>query len=101
MKHYVCNDLENERTAVSSEVSERALREIYLRPFEMAIAHANPLAIMSSYNRVNGVHVAESKELLDGMLRKEWKWDGLVMSDWFGTYSVSEGILAGQGEQME
>ncbi|KAL1409700.1 hypothetical protein Q8F55_003696 [Vanrija albida] len=100
LKHYVANDIEHERTAVSSEVSERALREVYLRPFQIAVADSNPLAIMSSYNRVNGEHVSESKELLDGVLRKQWGWDGLVMSDWFGTYSVDTAIKAGQDLEM-
>jgi beta-glucosidase len=98
LKHWVANDIEHERTAVSSEVSERALREVYMRPFQIAVAEANPLSIMSSYNRVNGVHVGDSKELLDGVLHKEWGWDGMIMSDWFGTYSVDTAILAGQGE---
>jgi beta-glucosidase len=69
-----------------------------MRPFQIAVAEANPLSIMSSYNRVNGVHVGDSKELLDGVLHKEWGWDGMIMSDWFGTYSVDTAILAGQGE---
>lgn len=98
LKHYVANDIEHERVAVSAEVSERALREVYLRPFQIAVADSNPLAIMSSYNRINGVHVADSPELLNGVLREEWGWNGMVMSDWFGTYSVDTSIKAGQGE---
>jgi beta-glucosidase len=83
LKHFVCNDQEHERMAVSSIVTERALREVYLRPFQIAIGMGGVDAIMSSYNKVNGVHVAESKELLQDVLTSEWGWDGLVVSDWY------------------
>ena len=98
-KHFVCNDQEHERMAVNSIVTKRALREIYLMPFMLAIKAANPGAIMTAYNKVNGIHASENHYLLD-ILRKEWRWNGLVMSDWFGTYSTSEGINAGQDLEM-
>lgn len=82
LKHFVCNDQEHERMAVNSVVTERALREIYLLPFMLAIKLSKPGAIMTAYNRVNGVHASESKRLLQEILRDEWKWEGLVMSDW-------------------
>jgi beta-glucosidase len=82
LKHFVCNDQEHERNKVSSIVTDRALREIYLMPFQIALRKGNPKAIMSAYNKVNGIHVAEDKKLLHSILREEWGWNGLVMSDW-------------------
>lgn len=95
IKHFVCNDSEFERQSISSEVSERPLREIYLRPFEIAIREARPWAVMSSYNRINGTYASENDTLLLDILKGEWGFDGLVMSDWFGTYSpnVAKGGL--------
>lgn len=95
LKHFVCNDQEFERLSQDSIVSDRALREIYLMPFQLAIRDSHPLSIMTSYNKLNGVHCSESKELLQGILRSEWGWDGLVMSDWTGTYSTADAIKAG------
>ncbi|KAI9728887.1 MAG: hypothetical protein M1834_007145 [Cirrosporium novae-zelandiae] len=100
LKHFVCNDQEHERMAVNTIVTERALREIYLMPFMVAIKLSHPGAIMTGYNQVNGVHIAENDRILDGILRKEWKWDGLIMSDWFGTYSTSSAICAGLDLEM-
>lgn len=81
-------------------VSDRALREIYLKPFEIAIKESKPLAVMTSYNLVNGTHADCSEFLLQRVLRKEWGWDGLVMSDWGGTNSVAESITAGMDLEM-
>ncbi|KAK1687674.1 glycoside hydrolase superfamily [Colletotrichum godetiae] len=100
LKHFVCNDLESERMAVNAIVTDRAMREIYLLPFMIAIEMGKPRAIMTAYNKVNGTHAAESKQILQDILRDEWKWDGLVMSDWFGTYSTSEAIKAGLDLEM-
>jgi beta-glucosidase len=86
IKHFVCNDSEFERTSMSSEVGERALREIYLRPFQIAIREAKPWAVMSSYNRINGVYACENNVTLLDILKDEWGFDGIVMSDWWGTY---------------
>ena len=80
-KHYVCNDQEHERLAVDCMVTDRALHEIYLLPFMLTIKYAKPAAIMTSYNAVNGTHVSEHPTLLQ-MLRKDWGWEGLLMSDW-------------------
>lgn len=82
IKHLVCNDQEHERMAVNTIVTQRALREIYLLPFMLATRLSNPEAIMTAYNRVNGVHVAEDRSILKDILRKEWRWDGLFVSDW-------------------
>ncbi|KAK9383387.1 glycoside hydrolase superfamily [Kockiozyma suomiensis] len=95
LKHFVCNDQEHERNSVNSILTERALREIYLLPFQIAIRDSKPGAIMTAYNRVNGVHASQSTYLLDEVLRKEWSWDGLIMSDWYGTYSTADAINAG------
>src|SRR5512136_2998275 len=86
IKHFVCNDSEFERMSISSEVSERPLREIYLRPFQVAIREAKPWAVMSSYNRINGTYACENDYTLLDILKGEWGFDGIVMSDWFGTY---------------
>ena len=82
LKHFVCNDQEHERNRVDVRITQRALREIYLLPFMLAIKGGKPGAMMSSYNKINGLHVSESKELLTDVLRTEWGWRGLVMSDW-------------------
>ncbi|KAK4685009.1 beta-glucosidase, partial [Tremellales sp. Uapishka_1] len=100
IKHFVCNDQEHERMGVDSRVGDRALREIYLRPFQIAHRLAKPWAYMTSYNKLNGTHCSENKWLLQDLLRGEWKHDGLVMSDWFGVYSVQEAINAGLDLEM-
>src|SRR5258706_4064117 len=86
IKHFVANDQEYERFSMSSEVDERTLREIYLEPFRIAIRNSNPWAVMSSYNRVNGTYAAENNHTLLEILKGEWGYKGIVMSDWFGTY---------------
>ncbi|KAF8577032.1 glycoside hydrolase family 3 protein [Ramaria rubella] len=100
IKHFVTNDQENDRNAVDSIVSERALREIYLMPFMLAQKFAQPWAYMTGYNRLNGTHCSEHPTLLKGILRGEWGSDALVMSDWFGVYGVSESINAGTDLEM-
>jgi beta-glucosidase len=100
LKHFVCNDMEDQRMAVNAIVTERALREIYLMPFMIAIRLGQPHAIMTAYNKVNGIHAAEHPRLLQDILRAEWKWDGLLMSDWYGTYSTTEAIAAGLDLEM-
>ena len=87
IKHFVCNDQEFERTSMSSEVRERALREIYLTPFRMAVEEAKPWAVMSGYNRINGTWASENAYLLKDVLKGEWGFDGMVISDWEGTYT--------------
>ena len=85
VKHYACNNQEDNRNAVSSEVTERALREIYLRPFELAVRRGGAKGIMTSYNKVNGVYAPNSYDLCTKVLRCEWDFDGVVMTDWFST----------------
>ncbi|KAF8995211.1 beta-glucosidase [Cyathus striatus] len=100
IKHFVGNDKENDRMGYDSIISPRALREIYLMPFMLAQKHADPWAYMTAYNRVNGTHVSESPEILKKILREEWGYKGLVMSDWFGVYSVSPSLNAGVDLEM-
>lgn len=95
VKHFVCNDLEDQRFSSNSIVTERALREIYLEPFRLAVRDSNPQCFMTAYNKVNDVHCSQNKKLLQDVLRGEWGWDGMVMSDWFGTYSSAEAIKNG------
>lgn len=100
IKHFVCNDKENDRMGSDSILSERALREVYLMPFMLAQKYAKPWCFMTSYNRVNGTHASENHRLLQGILRDEWKFDGLIMSDWFGIYSIDLSINAGLDLEM-
>lgn len=88
IKHFVANDQEYERFSISSEVDERTLREIYLEPFRIAIRNSKPWAVMSSYNRVNGTYACENEHTLQDILKDEWGYDGIVMSDWFGSYDT-------------
>jgi len=87
IKHFVGNDQEFERHSMSSEIDERTLREIYLEPFRIAIRNSNPWTIMSGYNRVNGVYACEYDHSLKEILKGEWKYEGAVVSDWYGTYT--------------
>ncbi|KIO32553.1 glycoside hydrolase family 3 protein [Tulasnella calospora MUT 4182] len=102
IKHFVCYDQEHQRTAASSEASDRALREIYLMPFMIAQKDAQPLEYMARYGRMNGTHVSESPWLIgdEGILQKECGLKGLVMSDWNGTYGVDLPIKAGIDLEM-
>jgi beta-glucosidase len=81
-KHFCCNNQEDNRSLNSSNVNERALREIYLKGFEIAVRESKPLSLMTSYNRVNGVYTANRYDLLTDILRCEWGFNGLVMTDW-------------------
>jgi beta-glucosidase len=100
VKHYVCNDSEFERNTISSEVDERTLREIYLPPFRAAVQEAGTWAVMAAYNRVNGIYASEHPMLLIDILKREWEFDGIVMSDWFGTKSVVEAAANGLDLEM-
>ncbi|KLO98583.1 beta-glucosidase [Fusarium fujikuroi] len=100
IKHFVCNDQEHKRMSVQAIITERALREIYALPFQLVVRDSQPGAFMTSYNGVNGTACSENKKLLNDMLREEWGWEGLIMSDWYGTYSVTDAIKAGLDLEM-
>jgi len=99
IKHFVGNESEFERMSISSEISERALRELYLLPFEAAV-RAGVWAVMCSYNRLGGTFTSEHERLLSDILRGEWGFDGLVMSDWFATHSTAPPVNAGLDLEM-
>ncbi|AHG49297.1 beta-glucosidase (plasmid) [Rhizobium leguminosarum bv. trifolii CB782] len=100
IKHFAGNESEIERQTMSSDIDERTLREIYLPPFEQAVRRASVMAVMSSYNRLNGTYTSEHYWLLTKVLRQEWGFDGIVMSDWFGSHSTAETINAGLDLEM-
>lgn len=100
VKHFAANEQETERLTVNEIISERALREIYMKPFEIAIKEANPWAVMTAYNQINSTHADSHPLLLKKVLRGEWGWKGLVMSDWGGTNSTVDGLNAGLDLEM-
>ena len=100
IKHFVGNDTEFERMTIDSQIDERTLREMYLLPFEHAVRDAQVMSIMTSYNRINGPYAADSTWLLRDVLRGEWNFDGMVVSDWFGLHSTVEGVVAGLDLEM-
>ena len=100
LKHFVLNDQETDRFGVNVNVSERALREIYLYPFEQAVKRAHVWSIMGSYNLWKNVHCCHNDELLNGILKREWQWDGALVSDWGGTTNTDEAIHGGLDIEM-
>jgi beta-glucosidase len=100
IKHFVGNESEIERQTMSSDLDERTLREIYLPPFEAAVKKAGVWAIMSSYNRLNGVWTSENHWLLTELLREEWGYEGIVMSDWFGSHTTEASVIGGLDLEM-
>jgi len=89
VKHFACNNLETDRSEVNEHVSERALREIYLPAFEAAVKEAKVWSVMTAYNKVNGLYCSANPYLLSGILKKDWNFDGLVMSDWGGVHETA------------
>ena len=85
IKHFCCNNQEENRNRTSANVNERALREIYLKGFEIAVKEGGAKAVMTSYNKVNGTYVNNSYDLVTRVLRREWGFEGLVMTDWYAT----------------
>ena len=100
VKHFACNNKETNRKHSDSRVSERALREIYLKVFEIIVKEADPWVIMSAYNIVNGHRASENKELLEDILRGEWNFDGMVTTDWWTRGEQYKEILAGNDAKM-
>ena len=99
IKHFIGNDTEFERSTISSEIDERTLREVYLLPFEMAVER-NVRAVMTAYNKLNGTFCADHEWLITTVLRNEWGFDGVVISDWFGLHSTAEAMNAGLDIEM-
>ncbi len=100
IKHFACNDQEYERMTISAEVDQRTLHEIHLVPFEAAVREAGVWAVMTAYNKLNGTWCGEQPDLIAGVLRRSWGFDGLVMSDWFGTHSTRDAAVAGLDLEM-
>lgn len=100
LKHFAVNNQESMRMTISAVVDERTLRELYLAPFEMAVKNSKPTTIMCSYNRINGVYSSDNKRLLTDILRDEWGYDGLVVSDWNAVSNRVQGIKAGMDLEM-
>ena len=100
LKHYAANSTEYERLKSNSRVSERALRELYIRGFEIAVKEANPMAIMSSYNHANDVKVCEDYTLITSIPRDEWGWDGVFFTDWWNDSDHVRELLAGHDLKM-
>lgn len=100
LKHYAVNNQEYRRLTISSEVDERALREIYLTAFETTVKKSQPYTLMCCYNLINGVHGSDNKKILSDILRDEWGFDGIVISDWGAINDRVKGIVAGLDLEM-
>ena len=100
LKHYAVNNQEVRRMTLSAQVDERTLREIYLAGFEMAVKAANPWTVMASYNRVNGTYATEHDHLLNDILKGEWAYDGVVMSDWGAVHATTAAANGGTDLEM-
>lgn len=99
-KHFVANESEKSRTKMTSNIDRQTLREIYMLPFQLVMRDSDPWCFMTSYNRLNEEYCADSHWLLEDVLRKEWGFHGLVVSDWMGTYSIAQALNSGMDLEM-
>lgn len=100
IKHFIGNESEHERRTTSSQIDEATLREVYFPPFEAAVKQANVACVMTAYNALNGTHTSQNGWLLNEVLRGDWGFDGVVMSDWTATHSTAEALVAGLDLEM-
>ena len=99
-KHFACNNQETKRLTIDAKVDKRTLHEIYLSSFETAVKEADPFTVMCAYNQVNGEYGAENQYLLNDVLRRQWQWDGVVVTDWGATNDRVKGLLASMDLEM-
>lgn len=100
LKHYACNNQEIERMRGDSIVDERTLREIYLRQFEMVVKEANPWTVMCAYNRINGTYASQHVHLQREILKGEWQYEGVIISDWGANHTITESVAGGLDIEM-
>lgn len=95
LKHFAANNQEIDRGTINAEIDERTLREYYLKPFEIVLENSKPASVMCSYNKINGIWASENRWLLTEILKEEWGYDGLIVSDWGAVHNVANAIRAG------
>lgn len=100
VKHFAVNNQENRRMTIDARIDERALREIYLKGFEIAVKEGRPMAVMTSYNAINGEYMSQNKAMIEGVLRQEWQYEGITITDWSAVYDRVKGVEAGLDLEM-